>query len=70
MLAKEVTLLTGFLGTGKTTLLNAIIKLNKDIRYAIIENERETRIVFIGRKLKVHGFERMLRNCLDFSSCT
>lgn len=39
MKAKEVTLLTGFLGAGKTTVLNAIIAGKKDTRFAIIENE-------------------------------
>lgn len=39
MKAKEVTLLTGFLGAGKTTILNAIIDKKKDTRFAIIENE-------------------------------
>ena len=39
MKAKEVTLLTGFLGAGKTTILNAIIAKQKDTRFAIIENE-------------------------------
>ena len=39
MKAKEVTLLTGFLGAGKTTILNAIIAGKKDTRFAIIENE-------------------------------
>lgn len=39
MKAKEVTLLTGFLGAGKTTILNAIISKKKDTRFAIIENE-------------------------------
>lgn len=34
-----VTLLTGFLGSGKTTFLNHILESNKDKRYAIIENE-------------------------------
>ena len=34
-----VTIITGFLGAGKTTLLNKIIAQNKDIRFAIIENE-------------------------------
>lgn len=37
--AKEVTLLTGFLGAGKTTVLNAIISKMKGTRFAIIENE-------------------------------
>ncbi|MBK9256887.1 MAG: GTP-binding protein [Saprospiraceae bacterium] len=36
---KEVTLLTGFLGAGKTTFLNAVIAENRDVKYAIIENE-------------------------------
>jgi G3E family GTPase len=36
---KKVTILTGFLGAGKTTFLNAILAQRKDIRYAIIENE-------------------------------
>jgi len=36
---KEVTLLTGFLGAGKTTVLNAIISAKKDTRFAVIENE-------------------------------
>lgn len=37
--AKEVTLLTGFLGAGKTTVLNAVISAMKGTRFAIIENE-------------------------------
>jgi len=37
--AKEVTILTGFLGAGKTTVLNAVIATKKDTRFAIIENE-------------------------------
>ncbi|MEO1214234.1 MAG: GTP-binding protein [Bacteroidota bacterium] len=36
---KPVTILTGFLGAGKTTFLNHLIKENSDVRYAIIENE-------------------------------
>lgn len=36
---KPVTILTGFLGAGKTTFLNDILQKNKDTRYAIIENE-------------------------------
>lgn len=36
---KPVTILTGFLGAGKTTFLNYHLSQNKDIRYAIIENE-------------------------------
>ncbi len=34
-----VTILTGFLGVGKTTFLNHILQENKNVRYAIIENE-------------------------------
>lgn len=34
-----VTILTGFLGSGKTTFLNQIISQNKNIKFAIIENE-------------------------------
>lgn len=34
-----VTILTGFLGAGKTTFLNHLIQQNPDTRYAIIENE-------------------------------
>lgn len=34
-----VTILTGFLGAGKTTFLNHLLQKNKDVRYAIIENE-------------------------------
>jgi G3E family GTPase len=37
--AKDVTLLTGFLGAGKPTVLNAIIEQMKSTRFAIIENE-------------------------------
>ncbi|PWJ42995.1 CobW family GTP-binding protein [Sediminitomix flava] len=37
--AKPVTILTGFLGAGKTTVLNAILRSKKDSRFAIIENE-------------------------------
>ena len=36
---KPVTILTGFLGAGKTTYLNHILQKNKDTQYAIIENE-------------------------------
>ena len=34
-----VTILSGFLGAGKTTFLNYLLQENKGIRYAIIENE-------------------------------
>jgi G3E family GTPase len=34
-----VTILSGFLGAGKTTFLNDILLKNKETRYAIIENE-------------------------------
>ncbi|MGD1842070.1 MAG: CobW family GTP-binding protein [Thermonemataceae bacterium] len=36
---KPVTILTGFLGAGKTTFLNHLLKENKEKKYAIIENE-------------------------------
>lgn len=36
---KPVTILTGFLGSGKTTFLNHLLLQNKGTRYAIIENE-------------------------------
>lgn len=36
---KPVTLITGFLGAGKTTFLNALIQYQRDKRLAIIENE-------------------------------
>ncbi|MEL7342126.1 MAG: GTP-binding protein, partial [Bacteroidota bacterium] len=36
---KPLTILTGFLGAGKTTFLNHILKTNNETRYAIIENE-------------------------------
>ena len=36
---KPVTILTGFLGAGKTTFLNNLLQENEDKRYAIIENE-------------------------------
>lgn len=36
---KPVIILTGFLGVGKTTLLNAILRHQKKHRFAIIENE-------------------------------
>ncbi|MEM8888767.1 MAG: GTP-binding protein [Bacteroidota bacterium] len=36
---KPVSILTGFLGAGKTTFLNHLLNENKHIRYAIIENE-------------------------------
>lgn len=39
IIAKPVTILTGFLGAGKTTFLNHIIKENPNTRFAIIENE-------------------------------
>lgn len=37
--SKPTTILTGFLGAGKTTYLNHLLKTNPDTRYAIIENE-------------------------------
>ncbi len=36
---KPVTLLTGFLGAGKTTFLNHMLLTKPNVRYAIIENE-------------------------------
>lgn len=36
---RPVTILTGFLGAGKTTFLNHLLQANKETRYAIIENE-------------------------------
>lgn len=36
---KPTTILTGFLGAGKTTYLNHILQYHPDTRYAIIENE-------------------------------
>ncbi|MEO0473408.1 MAG: GTP-binding protein, partial [Bacteroidota bacterium] len=36
---KPVTILTGFLGAGKTTFLNYLLQENSGTRYAIIENE-------------------------------
>lgn len=37
--AKNVSILTGFLGAGKTTFLNTILAQRKETRFAIIENE-------------------------------
>ncbi len=34
-----VTILSGFLGAGKTTYLNHLLKSNEGVRYAVIENE-------------------------------
>ena len=36
---KPSTILTGFLGAGKTTFLNHLLQSKPDTRYAIIENE-------------------------------
>jgi len=36
---RPVTILTGFLGAGKTTFLNHLLTRNEGLRYAIIENE-------------------------------
>ena len=36
---KPVTILTGFLGAGKTTFLNAVLAHQSDRKFAIIENE-------------------------------
>lgn len=52
MKAKEVTLLTGFLGAGKTTVLNAIIAHKKETRFAIIENEIGEESIDAGLILK------------------
>jgi len=52
MKAKEVTLLTGFLGAGKTTVLNAVIAKKKDVRFAIIENEIGEESIDAGLILK------------------
>lgn len=34
-----VLIVTGFLGSGKTTFINNVLKLNKDVKIALIENE-------------------------------
>jgi len=39
MLTRPTTILTGFLGAGKTTYLNHLIQQDEQVRYAIIENE-------------------------------
>lgn len=39
MLTRPTTILTGFLGAGKTTYLNHLMQQNKQVKYAIIENE-------------------------------
>lgn len=52
MKAKEVTILTGFLGAGKTTVLNAVIAKKKDTRFAIIENEIGEESIDAGLILK------------------
>lgn len=39
MAVKPTTILTGFLGSGKTTYLNHLLEQNPNTRYAIIENE-------------------------------
>jgi len=38
-MAKPVTIVTGFLGAGKTTFINQMINKYKDTRFCIIENE-------------------------------
>jgi len=53
--AKEVTLLTGFLGAGKTTVLNAIIAQMKGTRFAIIENEIGAESIDAGLIVKGEG---------------
>jgi G3E family GTPase len=35
----SVTIITGFLGAGKTTFINQILKKNPDIQFALVENE-------------------------------
>ena len=52
MKAKEVTILTGFLGAGKTTVLNAVISKMKDTRFAIIENEIGSESIDAGLIIK------------------
>lgn len=39
VIATPVTIVTGFLGSGKTTLINRILKAHHGVRYAVIENE-------------------------------
>ncbi len=38
-MSKPVTILTGFLGAGKTTFLNQVIALKAETKFAIVENE-------------------------------
>jgi G3E family GTPase len=35
----DVTVITGFLGAGKTTFINSLLKQNQEIQFALVENE-------------------------------
>ena len=50
-----VTILTGFLGSGKTTMLNHLLHVQREKRIAVIENEfgEVSTSVFVGYVLRV-----------------
>lgn len=67
-LPKPVTILTGFLGAGKTTFLNHLLAQNEGRRYAITFSDilliNKVDLVFIGKGLQRKGLERLLVRCL------
>jgi G3E family GTPase len=65
----RITLLTGFIGSVKTTLLNRTLSEEHDLRIAVIENEFGE--ISIGQYLVINADEEVLKmnnGCICFTA--